>query len=494
MDKQLFEAWRKYVPNLGEVIRKMQEKTIIAIGVAPYPRIIPALFLENYAIYCVKDASDLDVLRAYAKIFCLEEKHPKIAAKVHATSYLLGNYIFQGFLKSWTRPFRLMFYQVTPKIVKTLEELGIDWIGNRPESFEKVLLKGDFRDLVKKRELPAIPDWRVSKEDFLKMTFVDLWDRWKRPSVIQRADFDVAGEMGTFFLRTEEDWNVCYAALSKDERFKVLTISPFIEGYSLSMLGCVTPKGVLTSPLQLQLIDVPESLHGQLATGVFLGHDWPQATEDTAKKIVESFGEYLSERGYKGIFGIDFVYDATTHEIFPIECNPRFTGALPVYSIMVAANGVPTMEFFHLAAHLDIEVDFDFEKVNEALKIRRPTSHISLAPKGVFEMKLPLTAGVYSYDTGSGSLRYERPGAFLWDIKEENEFIIMDSVPRVGGRVIQNVPRLFKLIFPRQIALGTSRVSPEIAEFIASLATALRKDQLVLHSSELSNIDMPGEF
>lgn len=499
MDKQLFEAWRRYVPNLGEALRAMQDKTIIAIGVAPYPRIVPSIFLDNYAIYCVKDASDLDVLRNYAKIFCLEERHPKIAEKVHATRYLLGNYIFQGFLKSWRRPYRLMFYQVTPKIIEVLEEKKMDWIGNRPDTFDEMLLKGSFRDLVRKLGLPAIPDWRVSRDDFLKLTFKDVWERWGRTAVVQRADFDVAGEMGTFFISKEKDWQTCYEVLSKDGRYSTVTISPFIEGHSLSVLGCITPKGVLTSTLQLQLIDVPQSLHGQLATGVFLGHDWtfhpwPESTEKTAEMIVESLGKHLASHGYQGIFGIDLVYDAKTHEIFPIECNPRFTGALPVYSLMVAANGVPTMEFFHLAAHLNVPVDFDFDRVNAALKERIPAAHISIAPKGILEMKLPIIAGVYSYDSKTEALTYKRPGAFLWDIKNDDEFIIMDSVPRQGGRVIQNVPRMFKLVFARPIARSSNAVMPEIAELIEKLTGALKRNQLAPQNEGVPELDMFGEF
>lgn len=482
MDKQLFEAWKKYIPSLGDVLQRMQEKTIIAVGVAPFPRIMPALFLQRYAIYCVKDTADNDVLRNYTTIYCLEEKHPKVAAKVHATSYLLRNYAFQAFLKSRKYPYRLMFYQTTPKIVETLEAEKIDWIGNYPESYADVVLKGDFRDLVKRLGLPCIPDLRVTREEFLQKTFQEMWSVWSRAFVVQRADFDVAGELGTFFIRDERSWKEMFEILAKDERYHVVTISPFIEGHSLSMLGCITQKRVLTSTLQLQLIDVPEALHGQMPTGVFLGHDWaykdwPDSIEEAAQKITESIGNHLASKGFKGIFGVDFLYDSKTKEIFPIECNPRFTGALPVYSIMIAAQMMPTIEFFHLLAHLNIDTDFDFSLVNSAMKKRLPISHISLTPKGIFEMKLPLAPGIYSYDAKEQSLRFERVGAFYGDFRSAKEFMIIDSLPRVGGRVIQNVPRMCKLIFPRAIARSSFQIEPEVGELIATISTALRKNQ-----------------
>src|SRR3989344_3582830 len=486
MMPDFFSSWQKAVPRLGRVLQKMQEKTIIALGVAPYPRIIPSLFLQNFLIYSVKDTADLDVLRNYAKIFCLEEKFPKIAPKIHATSYLLGNYAFQSFLKSRRYPFRLLFYQTTRPIVQKCKEQNIDWIGNNPESFDDVILKGDFRETLAKLNLPHIEEWKLLKGEFLKKSFEDLRQKWQRPVVVQRADFDVSGEQGTFFVKNKESWQAMRDILSKDERFKEVLICPFIEGESTSMLGCITQFGVLTSPLQLQLVDVPESLHGQLATGVFLGHDWgfkswTAETEKIARNVVEAIGEFLAEKGFKGIFGIDFMYETKTSQLFPLECNPRFTGALPVFSLMTTAlNKVPPLEFFHLMAHLNINEVFDFDTVNEKLKERLPVSHISLTPKGIYEMKLPLPAGIYSYSAKgslSNSLTYERPGAFLWELKNDSEFLKIDSLPRLDGRVIQNVPRLSKLIFRRSIAKSSCAIDPEIGQMITAISEALRKNQ-----------------
>jgi len=478
-----FISWQSVVPRLKDVLRQMEKKTIIALGIAPYPRIIPSLFLQNYLIYSVKDTADLDVLRSYAKIFCLEEKFPKVAPKIHSTNYLLGNYAFQAFLKSRRAPFRLMFYQTTPPIVKKLEEQKIDWIGNKPESFQDVVLKAGFRKVLKKLKLPCLDDWGISREEFLSKNFKYLYEKWGRPVVVQRADFDVSGEQGTFFVRNEEDWKTMHQILSQDTRFKEIQISPLIEGLSISMLGCITHLGVLTSTLQLQLIDVPETLHGQFPTGVFLGHDWgfrkwSAQTEITAQKIVEAIGKFLASKGFLGIFGIDFIYDTKTDKIFSLECNPRFTGALPVYSLMIIArNEVPPLEFFHLMAHLGIEAQFDFDTVNEKLKERFPLSHTSLTPKGIYEMKLPLKAGIYSFSPKKKALTYKRPGAFPWELKDDSEFIMIDSIPRQGGHVIQNVPRLFKLIFPHSIAHSSFAVKPEVGELITALSTALRKNQ-----------------
>ncbi|MDP3964686.1 MAG: ATP-grasp domain-containing protein [bacterium] len=482
MNLQQLQDWKRFVPDLVKVLELIDRKSTIAIGFSPYSRITPALFLKNYAIYSVKDTTDNDTLREYAKIFCLEERHPKVAAKVHATGYLLRNYAFQAFLKSRRLPYRLMFYQTTQKIVDTLNEFKIDWVGNEPKSFDSLKFKGEFRRIVRERGLPCIPNKEIPREEFFQMSLRDLWELWRRSFVVQRADFDVAGELGTFFIRSKQDWETAREILIKDERYTKLTVSPFVDGYSLSMLGCVTAQGVLSGTLQLQLIDIPESLHGQLGTGVFMGHDfgfrpWNSEAEETAQKSVESLGAYLADKGYRGIFGIDFIMDKETGAIFPIECNPRFTGALPLYSLMSMWQGVPPLELFHLISNLRIDAPFNFDEVNQALKQRKTISHVFLTPKGISEMKLPMASGIYSYQPKEGGIRLERYGAFPWELKNENEFIVIDAVPRVGGRITKNVARLFKLVFPQQIATSSFSVKPEIGQIITKLSTALRKDQ-----------------
>lgn len=467
-----FESWRSVVPELEKVLNKMNEKTIIGIGSLPYPRIMPALFLKTYQIYCVADVADNDVLRHYTNIFSMAEREPKVAQKVQSTNYLLGNYLFQSFLKSRRYPFKLYLQQTTPPIIKKLEELGVEWIGNDPTIVEEIKLKATFRQLLKKLNLPHLPDHQIPREKFLAMTWADLEKLWNKAVVIQRGDKEVGGVQGTFFVKNESDWKFAHERLVQDKDWQLAQVSPFVQGQSVSMLGCITPLGVLTSALQLQLIDVPEALAGAAATGQFLGHDWaftnwPPSVEAQAQTIMESLGAYLAKHDFKGIFGIDFMYDSTSHELFPTECNPRSTGALPLHSLMIyGLQRVPPLDFFHLMAHLNIHEFFDFAVVNRELKKRFPLAHISLVPFGLPKFNISLEAGIYTYNQTKNEIHFKATGAFPWHIQEPNDFLIIDSIPRPSTTINQNVPRLFKLIFHRQIAESSYKVDEQTAAII----------------------------
>lgn len=482
MQPNFLTSWRRVIPKLSSVLRSMEEKTIIGFGMIPYPRIIPALFLRNYIIYSAKDTADIDILRSYANIFCLEEKFPKVAPKIHAASYLLGNYAFQAFLKSRRHPFRLMLHRTTPDIVKKLEDQHIEWLGNSPESFEDLLLPADFANVLKRIGLPYSEILHISKEEFSIKNFNDFYNPLRQPFLIKRVYPKSVVEQCSFHIKDEFDWEEMRDVLSQDTEFEGVQISPILNGHYTSMVGCITHLGVLTSTLQLRFTDVPEVLHGERPTEIFLGYDWgfkpwKEDAETKAQQITEDLGKFLYEKGFSGVFGINFIYDTKTNRIIPLEFNSFFTDAFPVYSLMISSlNEVPPMDFFHIMAQLKIKENFDFEKVNTKLKERIPLSTIFLRPTGIKEMKIPLKAGIYSYDNEKKELLHKRPGAFLWELQNDLEFLIIDSVPRFGKPIIDNVPSLFKLIIPRSIALSSSRIKPDVGQLITELSTALRKD------------------
>ncbi len=478
------QQWRHLIPNIDSLIEQMERTPILSIGITPYSRIIPGFFLNSYSIYVTQRSSDVDVMEQSMRLYVLEDRDPKLAARVHSTGYLLNSYGFKNFLKSRREPQILMLNTVNEKSIQSANDLGCAWIGNPVSATARVTLKGDFRTLVRERGLPSLPSRTCTREEFFSETFESLLKENQGAFVLQRADKEVGGNEGTFYIRTPENFANAIEALERDDSFAFMLITPFIEGYSASMLGCVLPEGTLSGPLQLQLIDVPESLHGVKGDGMFFGNDlgfapWGEHIEKQAQEITESIGAFLRDQGYKGIFGIDFLYDIARDAIYPNECNPRFTGSLALYSLMLLEEHVPPLEFFHLIAHLDIPADFDFEKINAALKVRKQCSHIAFSPKGIPSMQLPFLAGVYSFDSTGPSLSYKGPGTSLADLKDSNDFLLIDTVPKMGGLIEQSAVRLFKFIFPRSIALSSYEIDKEagflLERFSRSLISAAEK-------------------
>lgn len=486
MKPDFLSSWKRVVPNLQDVLAHLEEKMIIGFGMVPYPRIVPALFLKNYVVYAVKDTADLDLLRRYRefRIFCLEEKFPKAAAKIHAASYLLGNYAFHAFLKSRPYPFRLLMHRTTLSIVQKLAENGVEWIGNHPDTFGDIWLKADFQNLLNKMELPTLGTTRISREDFLHYSFEQACETWKVPFIVQRVFSETGLEQAPFIISDKYAWEDMMQALSLGQPFAGIQASPVVKGLSLSIIGCITPLGVLSSALQLQLVNVKEVLAEQQGSDLLVGSDfgfcaWGSHIEAQAQTIMGVIGEHLFQKGYKGVFGINFLYDQSADKLFGVECIPQFPEDMHVYSLALLGQGrIPPLDFFHIAAHLNALGKFDFEAVNAALKGRLPFSHIFLAREGIQEMTMPLKAGVYTFNPSQRALTFQREEAFPWNLQSEQEFLMVDSMPRMRKPVIDNVPSIFKLIVPRSIGESSSQVKPGVGALLSALSRALREPNM----------------
>ena len=483
MIQNFLPAWERVVPGISKILSDINQKTTIGFGLVPYPRIVPSLFLSNYTVYAVKDTADLDLLRSHKnfRIFCLEERFAKAAAKIHAASYLLGNYAFHTFLKSRTKPFRLLVHRTTPAIVQKLEDLQIEWIGNKPETFQDVWLKTDFHALLKSLDLPHLGSLRIPREHFQKENFLSFSRTQTPPFTVQRVYSETGLEQNPFFITEQDDWEDMLFALSLQSNFSEVQVTPTLRGLSLFMAGCVTHKGVLTSSLQLQLVDVPEVLHGQPKAELLMGSDftycsWGNDIEAKGQHVVELVGKHLSKKGYRGLFGITFLYEEGTKKLLAIDCTPQYPEDLHIYSLgILSQKEVPPMDFFHLTELLGKKVEFDFKAVNSGLKKRASLSHIFLLREGIDHMSLPLSPGIYSFEESTKELSFLRKQAFPWELTSSKEFLMLDSMPRFNKPTIDNVPSLFKLIFPRSIGISSSETTKDVAALISTLSQSLRK-------------------
>ncbi|MES2409709.1 MAG: hypothetical protein V4509_05435, partial [Patescibacteria group bacterium] len=263
--------WKSLIPNIEEIVAEMDSQPILSVGLAPYVRIIPAFFLKNFSIFSVKRSSDADILEQYFNLYVLEDWDKNFADRVHGTNYLVKHFLFQKFYNSLKPKPRLMFNTITDDLIGTLESLHIPFFGNGPQVANQTKYKGEFRALLKKYNLSHPYAENYNFEAFQNISYADLKEKFDESFVIQRGDKEVGGNQGTFFIYNENDFNECLNAFNLKQDFNEILVTQFVEGDSVSMLGCVTNKGILSGPLQLQFIDVPESLQGIQASGIFFG-------------------------------------------------------------------------------------------------------------------------------------------------------------------------------------------------------------------------------
>jgi len=452
------------------------------MGVSGFMRLMPAFYLRNYGIIAYRDSQDLDHIGRYCDVFSLQRDHPEEEASPEDSvdsTFLLRNHRVREYIDRFRGRVHLFVYQSTEGIEETCREFGWNIIGNPANMRMEFGHKGRFREILQRLGLPFVPGERVPLDELLKMEYGPLAIRLGGDMVFQLPDIAKGGGRGTFFIRSEGDYlnflrYICKGSYRGYE-IKTVIVAKLIEGFPASVAACATRWGALISTIQTQVMDIPEVLEVNRGNGFFCGHDWAYRSysaslHERVTGIVQKLSGYMWDMGYRGIFGIDLVVDEKAGEVYPVECNTRYTGAFPMLSMLHVENDAIPMDLFHILEFLDGDYEIDVDALNRAYRKRMRGSHVILFNKWGVPVKVGrnVRSGVYRYDPGGRRIAFLREGLRYEDLRGEDEFILTDGVPRKGSIVpfIDELTRICRILFPFQIVESPTELNGRAREIV----------------------------
>jgi len=185
-------------------------------------------------------------------------------------------------------------------------------------------------------------------------------------------------------------------------------------------------------------------------------------------------GRYLAGFGYRGILGIDFLIDKEMKLVYPVECNPRFTGAFPMLSQLHICHDLLPMDVFHILEFLDIPYDLDPVSLNLGYAKTIKGSHMilfNLSGEILGGRNLP-DAGLYEFDPDAESIDFLQEASDYREIRTNRQFVIIDGPPDAEGeRIVEGDPlhRLCRVLFPCPVVDGKDVLSSravQIADWV----------------------------
>ncbi|MBW2343085.1 MAG: ATP-grasp domain-containing protein [Deltaproteobacteria bacterium] len=435
--------------------------TFAGVGMTAFSRIIPSYFINQYNIVSLRATRDLSLLRKKAEIFCLEHaKGKSVREKGCNSALLLAHPLTRRFLRGLPDPKQILLYQNYSELEALAKKEGWNLIGNPSSLRVQVGQRSFFKQLVSELKLPSIPGHIHPVEALHKQGYEHWAAALGSTFVVQLPEVVQGGGKGTFFINSPSEYGMLKERLKENAwrgtALKSASIHRFMEGIPASMALCLTKHGLLLTGLQKQLIDLPYC-GGLVEDGVFCGHvwddtAWPLSVTQKARKQALIIGEYLNSLGYKGILGIDFLIDKRHEQVYPLEINPRFTGAFPMLSLLHLKDRVIPMEVFHILEFLDVPYRIDVEELNARYALPIKGSHVLLflLSKGNGNAMDGPDAGLYEYDPEKGRIFFLK-GAFDYrEIKNESQFIITDGPPLNSGEAFASsdpLSRLCRLLF-----------------------------------------------
>ena len=447
---------------------------LVGVGMTAFPRIIPSYFLDSYRIISLRKTGDLPQLRKRTEIFCLEEEiEGALPPDFRDSAHLLAHQSVKRYLNRLPQPKHLLLYQNYPDLEKFAKREGWVLLANSADLRLRLRERAFFQQMAAELDLCQAPGaiWPI---EVIRERAYEDWASTLGPElVIQLPDIGQGGGRGTFFVRSTGAYNLLQERLREDTwrgvRLKSISIRKFIEGVPASVAICITRHGNLISGLQKQLVDLPYC-NDFPEDGIFCGHVWDEmlwspAVQEEVLNQADRIGAYVASLGYRGILGIDFIIDERCREIYPIEINPRFTGAFPMLSFLHLQNGIIPLEVFHMLEFLDLPYGIDVEDLNRKYAKPIKGSHLLLflPPDGQKTRFARLLPGLYEYDPGEKRFFFRRDAMEYRDIQNENQFVLVDGPPDVDGNgVVSTGPlgRLCHILFPYPVVGKECAMSP----------------------------------
>jgi hypothetical protein len=454
--------------------------TIAGVGITAYSRIIPAYFRQPYYIIALRKTLDLPLLRKRVEIFCLEEEIGHfVEAKGFNSATLLSHPAVREVLKKVEGPRYFLLYQSYPDLEALAERQGWVPLANPSSLRMRVTDKAFFLRMADQLKLNRVPGDIYPQNDFFAFDYA-YWAQKVDPKfVVQLPEIRQGGGKGTFFVKSELDYQRVQKILKggtwRGIDIETIAVRKFMDGIPASLALCLTRHGILFSSLQRQLIDLPYCVDIS-ENGIFCGHSWgetawPPHVKADAVRQARLIGEHLAGMGYKGILGIDFIISRDKKQVYPLECNPRFTGAFPMLSQLQLWHNIIPMDVFHMLEFLDLPYEIDLPSLCASYEEPIRGSHIILFGGSHPLLKrdgLP-DAGLYEHDPDSGSIYFVDGASDYREIRNERQFIIIDGPPATGekGLALRDpLQRLCRILFPNPIMNERETLTPWVLDAV----------------------------
>ena len=315
--------------------------------------------LPNYHIICSYDDPLIPVLRNQgANIFCLNEEGISNNNLFSNSGKLLENKEVVNFIKKKSKGVpNILLFKPSVKTELICEKMNYRLLVNRSRLNRQFENKISFHEVIAKHfPLNTLP----SIVGLLKnLRFISLVRQFKLPFIIQ---FSLGWAGKTTFLIQEEDE---YNRLVNRFPDTPVKVSKYVQGYTVLNNACIYRRDILISPPAYQLSGFSELCSSPFVT---CGRQWPvkfltSEIRNVIYDLTVKVGKIMAIEGYMGYFGLDFIIDENTGNVYISENNARFTASAAFWTRMEIGKNVTPLIIYHLAQFtgIDIESKYNIE-------------------------------------------------------------------------------------------------------------------------------------
>jgi hypothetical protein len=245
-----------------------------------------------------------------------------------------------------------------------------------------------------------------------------------------------------------------YAVVAERLRQRRARVAETVAGLPVTLNACVDDERVVVGRLFHQVTGVPECTVYPLGA---CGNDWAAAplsetVQAQAAGIARAIGSTIRERGFRGIYGMDFM--VTPHDkVVSIEINPRLISSVPMYTRLQRARGEEPLLVRHLMATAGARCSADGAPPARLIGSQMVLHNLH---DGGARVHGDVAAGIHVLR--DGALKFVRPSFRVDDCAEKDEFLVLPPAPghalSAAGECARVQMRRAALEFPQRHDMG----------------------------------------
>lgn len=416
------------------------------------------------AVLCLDDGEDLDLISQQTGVpFFSRERAEgfRRAFGDEPETYLLPPQELERLIQHIKYSPVASWIAVSPypalSLARFAAEAGVPCFCRSWEEFLRFSSKTALRTCLEELDLPRLPGFYLPLR---QARYSELASELGAKFVVQK-DNSAAGH-GTAVIRSGED----LAAAGRLLGDAFIWAASWAGSLSFNVNAVATGQGVLVGFPSVQIVGQPVLCGAPCGHG---GNDFTAARQTPHEILTDireqtrRIGGWIEVRGYRGLFGLDFVLEETSGRPVAVDLNPRWQGSTSLQSqAEIRQARIP------LAA-VELALRTGRLQPSEAFRMAdlffEPLVGSQVFPKapagGCWKASGTLEAGIHS-----ASLQYRRPGLHLHELEGEDEVVITGGVPRPGRPMASGVALLRICSLRQSVDAANGRLLPWMEETV----------------------------
>lgn len=312
------------------------------------------------------------------------------------------------------------------------------------EEFQRFSSKAALRECVEALDLPRLQARRLRLN---VCRYSELASEFGARFVVQR-DIDAAGR-GTRVIASAKDLAEVGETFVGDE----VWVAPYAGALSFNVNALATEDGALVSFPSVQIVGQPalnSAASGHCGNDFTAASAEPRGVLDSIRVQTARIGGWMADRGYQGLFGLDFVVDDRTGRPCAVDLNPRWQGSTSLQSQAESRQGRVPLAAAELAWRFGLMKTAELIALEDRFFEPLEGSQLFLrtAAGAWCRCRKAVRAGIYTSD-----LKYLRPALRLGEIDAPEEIVVTGGLPRPGrpmqpGSVVARLCSLRSFVEP----------------------------------------------